>query len=432
MSKPKSRQAVLLIHGIGEQRPMSTLRSFVAALVGNGFRSKPDDLSKSFELRRLTYDVEEEKIYQTCFFECYWAYRLRDTNYRNILEWGCRLLRASWKDIPPRLRLIWLMCWIMVVFALLAVVVLVVYLANKTGTPTTWVEEVSRWASWIGMGLTLILGLISGYLLYWIGDAARYLDSVPANILERQAIRAEGVDLLRRLHDAKDGNKPKYDRIIIIGHSLGSVIGYDILKFYWAEVNEQLLIASGSNAASKLKELDQCNTPESYQKAQDVLIKALPSDKPWRITDFITLGSPLTYADFLIATSADDLNLLKKQRELPTCPPQKDEETHRYSFEDKDDKDKVVGEKLHHAAHFAVTKWTNFYFPEDLIGGKVGPLFGQGVVDIKCDFPPDRNPFGWLLRWLRSHTQYWPNDRDPPPTSLNHLKAIMSWPDRRN
>ena len=56
MNKPKSRQAVLLIHGIGEQRPMSTLRSFVAALVGNSFRSKPDDLSKSFELRRLIYE----------------------------------------------------------------------------------------------------------------------------------------------------------------------------------------------------------------------------------------------------------------------------------------------------------------------------------------------------------------------------------------
>ena len=82
MNKPKSRQAILLIHGIGEQRPMSTLRNFVTALVGNGFRSKPDDLSKSFELRRLTYEVEKDDvIYLTCFFECYWAYRLRENHY---------------------------------------------------------------------------------------------------------------------------------------------------------------------------------------------------------------------------------------------------------------------------------------------------------------------------------------------------------------
>jgi hypothetical protein len=411
---------------------MSTLRSFVDALVGDNFRSKPDDLSESFELRRLTYEIKtEKKIYQTCFFECYWAYRLRDTNYKNILEWGRRLLRDSWKDIPPRLRLIWLLCWITIAFALVAVVVLLVYLANKTGTPTAWVEEVSRWASWIGAGLTLSLGLISGFLLYWIGDAARYLDSVPANIIERQAIRAEAVNLLRKLHDAKDGNKPKYDRIIIIGHSLGSVIGYDILKFYWAEVNEKLLIASGSAAANKLKELEQCNTPESYQQAQDALIEALPSDKPWRITDFITLGSPLTYADFLIATSEDDLNLLKKQRELPTCPPRKDEETHRYSFEDKDDKGQVVGEKLHHAAHFAVTKWTNLYFPEDPIGGEVSPLFGQGVLDKKCHFLPEPGSLDMLLRW-RSHTRYWSQHRNTSQQSVDHLKAIVSWPNHQS
>src|SRR5262249_5146382 len=48
VNDPTIRQAVLLIHGIGEQRPMSNLRDFVAALVGDHFRSKPDDLSLSF------------------------------------------------------------------------------------------------------------------------------------------------------------------------------------------------------------------------------------------------------------------------------------------------------------------------------------------------------------------------------------------------
>ena len=210
MNKPKSRQAVLLIHGIGEQRPMSTLRSFVAALVGNSFRSKPDDLSKSFELRRLIYeekkcDVEkkEEKIYQTCFFECYWAYRFRDTNYRNIIQWGCRLLFTRPKNVPLRLIWVWWLCWITIVLVLLAVVALVVYLVNKTGARAVLIEEVSRWASLIGMGLTLISLSISGFLLYWIGDAAHYLDSVPANIVQRQAFRADGVELLQKLHDVK-------------------------------------------------------------------------------------------------------------------------------------------------------------------------------------------------------------------------------------
>ena len=60
-----SKQAVLLIHGIGEQRPMDTLRGFVRTMwmtdasvqhphAKPGVFSKPDDVSGNYELRRLT------------------------------------------------------------------------------------------------------------------------------------------------------------------------------------------------------------------------------------------------------------------------------------------------------------------------------------------------------------------------------------------
>lgn len=55
------KQAVLIIHGIGEQKPMDTLRGFVDAIIadpkpgeGPKFWSKPDKLSELFELRKLT------------------------------------------------------------------------------------------------------------------------------------------------------------------------------------------------------------------------------------------------------------------------------------------------------------------------------------------------------------------------------------------
>ncbi len=42
------RQAVVFIHGIGEQRPMETLRRFVQALLpGGAYYSKPDEISDS-------------------------------------------------------------------------------------------------------------------------------------------------------------------------------------------------------------------------------------------------------------------------------------------------------------------------------------------------------------------------------------------------
>src|SRR5262245_6509860 len=52
------RQAVVVIHGIGEQQPMGTIRSFVDAVLPSegevpAYYSKPDRLSELFELRRL-------------------------------------------------------------------------------------------------------------------------------------------------------------------------------------------------------------------------------------------------------------------------------------------------------------------------------------------------------------------------------------------
>ena len=61
-----SKQAVLIIHGIGNQRPMDTLRQFVRTVWSEdtslhrdhaqaaGMWSKPYPLSQNFELRRLT------------------------------------------------------------------------------------------------------------------------------------------------------------------------------------------------------------------------------------------------------------------------------------------------------------------------------------------------------------------------------------------
>ncbi len=58
----KPRQAVVILHGIGEQIPMETLRSFVEAVAPgtdanvafeSKAESKPDHLSPTLELRRM-------------------------------------------------------------------------------------------------------------------------------------------------------------------------------------------------------------------------------------------------------------------------------------------------------------------------------------------------------------------------------------------
>jgi hypothetical protein len=63
---------------------------------------------------------------------------------------------------------------------------------------------------------------------------------------------------------------------------------------------------------------------------------------------------------------------------------------------------------LHHAALFACTRWTNFYFPTlagffgDPVGGPMSPWFGRGVRDI-----PLRSGNLWMDRTVLAHTAYW-------------------------
>jgi hypothetical protein len=73
-----------------------------------------------------------------------------------------------------------------------------------------------------------------------------------------------------------------------------------------------------------------------------------------------------------------------REREFPTCPPLPRDGDGRLTFFDP------VAQKrrFHHGGQFALTRWTNLYFPVaqmlwgDAIGGPVGPIFGANVEDM--------------------------------------------------
>lgn len=68
------------------------------------------------------------------------------------------------------------------------------------------------------------------------GDAARYFTPEPDNIDERIHIRQQGILFLQKLH--KIATHEKVDRIIILAHSLGTVVAYDLMRLLWTEYNE--------------------------------------------------------------------------------------------------------------------------------------------------------------------------------------------------
>lgn len=125
------------------------------------------------------------------------------------------------RDVPPRLKAVWAISWA----TLLLVVGLGVWSSAQFLLGRALVPTPAASAPWF---LVAALGITSALFRSYVGDAAVYLSPTPANIEARQKIRAAGLDLLEKVMSSG-----RYDRIIVVGHSLGSVIGYDVLNLAW-------------------------------------------------------------------------------------------------------------------------------------------------------------------------------------------------------
>jgi pimeloyl-ACP methyl ester carboxylesterase len=195
----------------------------------------------------------------------------------------------------------------------------------------------------------LLTGVTAGVFTDFAGDAARYLDANPKNVSRRYDIVRGGVAMLRKLHTDCDEEAGfvmyRYGRVVLLGHSLGSVIAYDILRHYWQEVNGKIDIDptefhrvenfSGGNDEPKFAGAAPYSDAELFRTGQRAAWCHLSRDRPagvklkndrksdarWLVTDLVTLGSPLTYAPLLLADGLDDFESKRRLRELPICPP---------------------------------------------------------------------------------------------------------------
>ena len=425
------RQAVVLIHGIGEQKPMSTVRSFVKAVLADddpnqsAYWSKPDEMSQLFELRLL----RSRGRTSTDFYEYYWAYNLSGTTLRHLGRWLFGLAIRRGEDVPTSAKSLWLIGRLTILLLVISLVL---------GLPTlglSWFEALPKagyvWVAVVGAWL-----IAQSIVLSYLGDAARYLSPLPQNIKLRQTIRRECIALLKSLHDSG-----KYDRIILVGHSLGSIIGFDALTHLWQQYHESLPdLALPERQAEVRTCMEQSVSPQpavrdelplaakalgdqgagidEFQRAQAAAWREQRHfGNPWRITDFITLGSPLAHAMLLMADSTRDFSDRRNERELPICPPLRDDRGYAFSGPVID---VGLGKKftpllLHHAAPFAVTRWTNLYFPAafglfgDFVGGPLRGVFGLGIRDVEVTLS---RWHGLYARTPLAHTSYWQREKD--------------------
>ena len=138
------RQAIVLVHGMGEQIPMETVRDFATAVwasdrdlhssdekkAGQLF-SVPDSTTGSRELRRISTrksrrrhsdvnDDNDEYAVRNEFFELYWADSTTDTTWADFLGWYVRLVVRRPSEAPKAVRWIWGLLWVVNVAFLLS------------------------------------------------------------------------------------------------------------------------------------------------------------------------------------------------------------------------------------------------------------------------------------------------------------------------
>ena len=490
-----ARTAVLVIHGIGNQRPLETLRAAADAIYSTDPRyivdgTDPrlwltfdrDDGDQDLDLPMLTTSnlaAEGESAHYVDFHECYWAHLMDEARFVAVPLWLFEIVRKGPARMAARIRLLWpaivilIALWLAaasylalsacaaatgwqpsplagsgVVWALAAIIAAMTMGINGVGVlvAVCTVAAVINLATdggqsppfqlgsshdlWTAITLTASFLVINvTVLLTVVGDAARYHRAAPANIAVRRATRKLAIDRLTALH--RDG---RYDRIVVVAHSLGTVIGYDMLRAYWSQIcNELGDPGNDADFVAQDATLDRSSfDPAAWRERGQRLLAKLPNlphrneKRRWIVTDFITLGSPLTHAPLLMAdgnsaaTLAASFKRKRAERELPQDPawPVGGDGTMIF---------RVSADRafLHSAALFGLTRWTNLYFPlratvlGDVVGGEVRSSFGPGIFDQQIEmgnFPS-----------ITAHTHYF----DTSDRNATHLTALRAAVDLR-
>jgi hypothetical protein len=200
-----------------------------AKLLGNWFRSEsPDRVPQAPPAPKADGEDDNEKHFDRWMF-------------------------GKFRDMPiKRGTYLLLLASVLLVSVVLIPAVLVftpwgISLVQKMGAGL-WVA-VWRWPWWgrglLGMGATVFLVLawfVRYFLIEYVGDVAIYVSSYKVSRFDaiRNQIQLVVRTVAHEIYSAgvADRGQPRYDEVVIVGHSLGSVIAYDALNeaINWDEV----------------------------------------------------------------------------------------------------------------------------------------------------------------------------------------------------
>ncbi len=270
-----------------------------------------------------------------------------------------------------------------------------------------------------GLPAALTVIVLGFWLRHWLGDVARYLDRSAANAQQTDRLRRDAAAFLGEVcGDTRYG----YDEVVLVAHSQGGFVAYDALRTVWErwaadhdiDYEERVAIDDVDRLAG-----DPSRTDIEWGAAVDELRDALVQrEDPWKVSNFITLGSPIGHAAGLLANGHAHLDALAADRTLSTCPPRLHGEPPSVAYRGRG------GRRFHHTSVFSAVKWTNVVYAHDLLGGPVDEAGLGGAVrnvilgEGDPSFSPTVLDFG--LRF--PHDAYW---QSPRKAFDDHVSAAL-------
>jgi hypothetical protein len=359
---PKVNTAFLVIHGVGSHRPFEALDAFARNFL-DVLRTDRDTNAKfRHELQRHNDHNDWIESYISSyidgiegtptldFYEYYWdCYMCREITVRELIEWidiasdGAKYFYKH--EMPDLARQ---------------------YEADgvdlfKDGEFRGYDVLINRF----GLIQWLIRRIASSRFRFIIERLSRWTSLKDLVIYTTSDVRSQNYEIRRKILDgAVEELKSllksdrRYDQIVVVGHSLGSVIAYDALNRITQDIN----VPGG-----------------------------ISQDAAGKIQGLITLGSPLDKVTFLFEERTPDRNLI--QREILA---------NLHSFKKRKLKiDQQIMDIRDPFQQKLDVRWVNFYHLKDRIAGHLDAF--TPVENVPCEE---------TVPGIGPHSCYWQLKRD--------------------